>query len=264
MLRNDVACAQREVAEDEAVALKIELKPNERVLLGDCVVTNTGPRTRLRIEGQVRILREKDIMTLSRADSLAKLIYLAIQFIYTAKNPKEHHDLYFRLSNQFLKAAPGAKAIVEEINNLILTGELYKALKETRKLIAYEKEHLKMRHAVNAYAKATVETASPRALEANLLLQAAAKLQAVHDSWSDKPRGLDDALLYNRRLWTVFLDAVTSEGNRLPEETRENIRRLGVYVMAETFSMMTQPKPQHLKSMIKINRGLAAGLREKN
>jgi flagellar biosynthesis repressor protein FlbT len=246
------------------VALKIELKPNERILLGDCVVTNTGQRTRLKIEGQVRILREKDIMTLSRADSLGKLIYLAVQFIYVAKNPKEHHTLYFRLADQFRKAAPRAKPIIDNINNLILTGELYKALKETRKLIAYEKEHLDMRHAVNAYAKATVETASPRALEANLLLQAAAKLQAVHDSWSEKPRGLDEALLYNRRLWTIFLDAVTNDTNKLPKQTRENIRRLGVYVMAETFTMMTKPKPQHLKSMIKINRGLAAGLREKN
>jgi flagellar biosynthesis repressor protein FlbT len=246
------------------VALKIELKPNERILLGDCVVTNTGPRTRLRIEGQVRILREKDIMTLSRADSLAKLVYLAVQFIYTAKNPKEHHALYFRLTDQFLKAAPGAKPIIESINNLILTGEPYNALKEARKLIAYEKEHLKMHHAANAYAKTTVETASPRALEANLLLQAAAKLQSVHDSWSDKPRGLDDALLYNRRLWTVFLDAVTNDSNLLPKQTRENIRRLGVYVMAETFALMTKPKPEHLKSIIKINRGLAAGLRDKN
>jgi flagellar biosynthesis repressor protein FlbT len=246
------------------VALKIELKPNERVLLGDCVVTNTGPRTRLRIEGHARILREKDIMTLSQADSLAKLIYLAVQFIYTANNPKEHHELYFRLADQFLKAAPGAKPIIDNTNNLILTGELYKALKETRKLIAYEKEHLKMRHAVNAYAKATVEMASPRSLEANLLLQAAAKLQAAYDSWPNKSRDLDEALLYNRRLWTVFLDAVTNDSNKLPKETRENVRRLGVYVMAETFSMMTKPKPDHLRSIIKINRGLAAGLREKS
>jgi flagellar protein FlbT len=245
------------------VALKIELKPNERILLGDCVVTNTGPRTRLRIEGQVRILREKDIMTLSRADSLAKLIYLAVQFIYTAKDPKEHHGLYFQLADKFLKAAPSAKSIVDNINNLILTGDPYKALKEARKLIAYEKEHLNMRHAASAYAKATVETASPRALEANLLLQAAAKLQAVHDSWSDKPRGLDDALLYNRRLWTIFIDAVSNDSNKLPKETRDNIRRLGVYVMAETFSLMTKPKPEHLQAIIKINRGLAAGLRDK-
>jgi flagellar protein FlbT len=246
------------------VALKIELKPNERILLGDCVVTNAGSRTRLTIEGEARILREKDIMTLGRANSMAKLIYLAVQFIYTAKTPQDHHALYFRLADQFLKIAPGAKSYIESINNRILTGEPYKALKEARKLIAYEKDHLNMNYAADAYAKTAVETASPRALEANLLLQAAAKLQAVHDSWSDKPRGLDDALLYNRRLWQVFLDAVTRETNKLPKKVRDNIQRLGIYVMAETFSLMTKPKPANLKSIIKINRGLAAGLREKN
>ena len=48
------------------MALKIELKPNERILLGDCVVTNADQRARLVIEGTVPILREKDIMTLGR------------------------------------------------------------------------------------------------------------------------------------------------------------------------------------------------------
>ena len=38
------------------------------------------------------------------------------------------------------------------------------------------------------------ETASPRQLEANLLLKAAAQLQAVHESWREKPIGLDEAL----------------------------------------------------------------------
>jgi flagellar protein FlbT len=251
------------ISEDLAVALKIELKPNERILLGDCVVTNGDQRARLIIEGAAPILREKDIMTLSRADSLAKLIYLAVQFIYTAKQPQQHHALYFRLVEEFLKAAPSAKPYVESINNLILTGEPYKALNAARKLIAFEKEHLDMRHASNAYAKTAMEMASPRELEASLLLQAAAKLQAVHDSWRDKPSGLDDAVLYNRRLWTIFLDAVTSESNKLPAAVRDNVRRLGVYVMAETFSLMTNPKPDHLASIININRGIAAGLRGK-
>jgi len=120
-----------------------------------------------------------------------------------------------------------------------------------------------MHYASKVYAKTAIETASPRELEARLLLQAAAKLQAVHDSWRDKPSGLDDALLFNRRLWTIFLDAVMSETNRLPAAVRENIRRLGVYIMAETFTLMTKPKPEHLTSIIKINRGIAAGLRSK-
>jgi flagellar protein FlbT len=124
------------------VALKIELKPNERVIIGDCVVTNADQRTRLVIEGTVPILREKDVMTLGRADSPAKRIYLAVQLMYTSKRPAEHHALYLRLMREILKAAPSTRPYIESINSRILTGELYKALKETRKLIAYEKELL--------------------------------------------------------------------------------------------------------------------------
>jgi flagellar protein FlaF len=120
-----------------------------------------------------------------------------------------------------------------------------------------------MHYASKAYAKTAKESAPPRELEASLLLKAAAKLQAVHDSWRDKPAGLNEALLYNRKLWTVFLDAVTSEENKLPGIVRDNLRRLGVYIMAETFSLMTNPRPDHLQSIIKINRGIAAGLRSK-
>jgi flagellar biosynthesis activator protein FlaF len=119
-----------------------------------------------------------------------------------------------------------------------------------------------MQHAAQAYAKVATETASPRALEANLLLKAAAKLQRVHDAWdSKKPSTLEDAIQYNKRLWSVLLDSVTQDENKLPQPVRDNLTRLGVYVMAETFSLMTKPKPDHLKKIIKVNRSLAAGLR---
>ena len=247
--------------EEFYMALKIELKPEERVILGDCVVTNRGQRTQLLIEGRIPILREKDIMTVSRADTLAKRIYLAVQFMYVSKQPMDNYVIYLRLIREMLNVAAGCRPFIDRINNRILTGDLYKALKEARKLIGYEEERLKMSYASKAYAKVAKETASPRELEARLLLQAAAKLQSVHDSWNDKPVGLNDALLYNRRLWTVFLDAVTRDGNKLPAGARDNLKKLGMFVMGETFALMTKPKPNHLKSIIKINRGLAAGLR---
>jgi flagellar biosynthesis activator protein FlaF len=119
-----------------------------------------------------------------------------------------------------------------------------------------------MQHAAQAYAKVATEMASPRALEANLLLKAAAKLQSVHDAWdSKKPSTLEDAIQYNKRLWSVLLDSVTQDENKLPQPVRDNLTRLGVYVMAETFSLMTKPSPNHLKKIIKVNRSLAAGLR---
>ncbi len=121
-----------------------------------------------------------------------------------------------------------------------------------------------MHHATKAYAATAREIASPRELEASLLLQAAAKLQAVRDSWQDKPVGLEEAVLFNRRLWTVFLSSLSSDDERLPAAIRKNLLRLGVYIMGETFSLMTAPKPRHLESIIKINRGIAEGLRGKS
>ena len=66
-----------------------------------------------------------------------------------------------------------------------------------------------MQHAAQAYGNVANQIASPRELEADLLLKAASRLQAVHDAWDDAKPALDDALLYNRKLWSIFLTSVT-------------------------------------------------------
>lgn len=125
------------------MALKVELKAGERIILGDCVITNQNTRTRLTIEGDIPILREKDIMTAARADTPAKRIYLAVQLMYTSSEPGAHHDVYFKLIDDVLRAAPSTAPIIETINNHILTGSLYKALKQAAKLIEYEQDLVK-------------------------------------------------------------------------------------------------------------------------
>ncbi|HEU4661695.1 MAG TPA: flagellar biosynthesis repressor FlbT [Pseudolabrys sp.] len=124
------------------MALKVELKPGERILIGECVITNGNQRTRFLIDGAAPILREKDIMTKARADSPAKRLYLAIQLMYTARDPRAYHQTYFALVKDLLEAAPSVWPQIEIINNKILTGQLYNALKDARKLIAYEQELL--------------------------------------------------------------------------------------------------------------------------
>ena len=121
------------------MALKVELKPQERIIIGACVITNTDQRARLLIEGgRVPILREKDIMTPELADTPAKLVYLSVQLMYLSPDPMAHHPTYFSLVRDLLLTAPSAWPFIEAINNNILTGELYAALKEARKLIAHE------------------------------------------------------------------------------------------------------------------------------
>ena len=124
------------------MALKVELKPGERILVGDVVLTNGDQRARFLIEGHAPILREKDIMTKARADSPAKRIYLAVQLMYISRTPRDHHEVYFGLVRDIMQAAPSTAPFIENINNHILTGETYKALKEAKKLIAYEKDLL--------------------------------------------------------------------------------------------------------------------------
>jgi flagellar biosynthesis repressor protein FlbT len=121
------------------MTLKVELKPGERMILGECVVTNAGQRTRLTIEGVVPILREKDIMTADRADTPAKRLYLAVQLMYTSRDPQAHHEVYFALMRDLVQAAPTTWPYIGNINNHILMGQLYKALKDARKLIEYER-----------------------------------------------------------------------------------------------------------------------------
>ena len=125
------------------MALKVELKPHERIIIGNCVITNTDQRARLLIDGEkIPILREKDIMTPEAADTPAKLIYLAVQLMYISPDPRMNHGTYFNLVRDLVTAAPSTWPLIENINTSILNGELYHALKEAKKLVAYEKELL--------------------------------------------------------------------------------------------------------------------------
>ena len=147
------------------------------------------------------------------------------------------------------------------VSNHILAGEMYKALKSAKTLIAYEKELARsMQHAAQAYGAVAKQTANPRELEADLLLSAAARLQAIHDGWDAKCPELDAALVYNRKLWSIFVTSATSPENPLPAGVRQNVANLGLFVFNQTLAIMADPQPEALGSLININRELAAGL----
>ena len=122
-----------------------------------------------------------------------------------------------------------------------------------------------MRSAAQAYKSVARQTSSPRELEASLLLQAAARLQLVHDTWGNDLSGgvkakLDDALLYNRKLWSVFMTDIADANHPMPRELRQNVANIGLFVMNHTVSVMSDPRPERLAPPININREIAAGL----
>jgi len=117
-----------------------------------------------------------------------------------------------------------------------------------------------MRNAAQIYGNVAKQTASPRELEASLLLRAAARFQAIKDSPTKSDREFDDALVFNRKLWSIFLTSVTQADNPLPAAIRQNIANLGLFVMNQTVTLAAERRPEGLSSLITINRELAAGL----
>jgi flagellar protein FlaF len=121
-----------------------------------------------------------------------------------------------------------------------------------------------MQHGFNAYAsaaKTAQATVSPRELEASLLIKAATRLQSIADDWTERARDLDEALHYNRKLWTLLVSAIIAEDNPLPVEIKRNILGLANFIFNQTFRIIAQPAPEALSVLVNINRDIAAGLR---
>ena len=126
------------------MALKISLKPGEKIMISGAVVTNGNTRSNLSIENKVAILREKDIMKEAGADTPCRRIYFVIQLMYIDEgNVIEYHNTYWNLVKDVVAAAPSTLGLMDQISKHILNGEYYKALKLTRKLMDYEEEVVK-------------------------------------------------------------------------------------------------------------------------
>jgi flagellar protein FlbT len=122
------------------MALVIDLKPKERIIIGNAVITNDNQRTRLHIEGDAPILREKDVLREEDATSPCKRIYFIIQMMYLSNDPTEIYDSYFTTVRDVQDAAPSTALLIADISSHILGGHYYKALREAKKLIDYEQE----------------------------------------------------------------------------------------------------------------------------
>jgi flagellar protein FlaF len=114
-----------------------------------------------------------------------------------------------------------------------------------------------------AYQQTAKVVESAREREAALLMKAAAGLQKIKDGWPDSFEELKPVLTFNRKLWTIFMAAVTKEDSQLPKEVRQNIANLGMFVLNETREIMLEayPSPDRLDILVRLNRQLAAGLR---
>ena len=116
---------------------------------------------------------------------------------------------------------------------------------------------------LQVYQSVEKTTLPGRELEANVLTQAARKLQHCQDNWDKKDRNekLDEALRYNQRIWTIFQTELTSPENPLSKNLKRDLLRLSGFIDKRIFETMAHPAPEKLSIIIDINQNIAAGLR---
>jgi flagellar protein FlaF len=120
-----------------------------------------------------------------------------------------------------------------------------------------------MQNVAQAYSKNAQKTGHPRELEAQLLMRAAAKLQAIKDGEPAETDGFLSALRYNRRLWIVFASSIGKAENPLPREVKQNVANLANFIVNHSMKLEFDrtAAQDRVGVLININREIAAGLR---
>jgi flagellar protein FlbT len=126
--------------------LRVELKPFERIIIGETVIINSGTRTSFLIDGEAPILREKDTVTAETANTPLKRLYFCVQMMYLKNDVPRYRASYQGLIKDLRDATPGSRDLIEIVDSHISGGALYKALKEIRKAMKQQEE----RQGVNA------------------------------------------------------------------------------------------------------------------
>jgi flagellar biosynthesis repressor protein FlbT len=117
------------------VPLRVELKPFERIVIGETVLVNSGTRTSFLIDGDAPILREKDTVTPETANTPVKRLYLCVQTMYLKNDIPRYRTSYQGFLRDLRETSAGDRVAIDGINAHVMAGTLYKALKEIRKLM---------------------------------------------------------------------------------------------------------------------------------
>jgi flagellar protein FlbT len=122
--------------------LRVELKPFERIVIGETVIINSGTRTSFLIDGEAPILREKDTVTAETANTPVKRLYFCVQMMYLKNDIPRYRSSYLDFVRDLRQSIPGSREAIDAVNTHVTAGALYKALKELRKLMKVEEGSL--------------------------------------------------------------------------------------------------------------------------
>lgn len=116
------------------MALKIALKPNEKIVVNGAVISNGDKPTKLHFLNNARFLREKDIMQEEDAKRDEDYIYYLVQLIYIDSDdaPRYRVQLDFVI-NKIKEANPDKAGDMDNILSMLDDNHVYEALKECKR-----------------------------------------------------------------------------------------------------------------------------------
>jgi flagellar biosynthesis repressor protein FlbT len=120
--------------------LRVELKPFERIVVGDSVIINSATRACFLIDGETPVLREKETVTPETANTPARQLYLCVQTMYLKNDAVRYREAYLGLIATLRASDPAAVDLIAAVDDHVSARALYKALKEIRKLMKRETE----------------------------------------------------------------------------------------------------------------------------
>lgn len=127
------------------MALKLSLKPDEKLVINGAVIANADRRATLIVHNKASILREKDILQEENIDTPAKRIYFPIMLMYMDQGQvdKYYEEFVLRMT-EFMNAISSANAVelCVSISRDVMDRNYYRALMNCKKLISFEQSRL--------------------------------------------------------------------------------------------------------------------------
>ena len=127
------------------MGLRLSLKPNEKVIINGCVISNTNRRQKLTIENQADVIREDDLLDPDQAATPVSQVYFFIQSALL--DPKIRDTIVPVIQEKLGKLATvfddRTTGLIFEAANHVSASDFYKALSSLRGVLKRETELLK-------------------------------------------------------------------------------------------------------------------------
>ena len=124
--------------------LRFDLGPFESLFIGKSVLTNHGYRTTFVLEGEIPILRAKDVLSPQLAATSLERLYCCVQQMYLEEDVEKYRGSYLALAVEALSENSNLHVDLQTADQMVKSGQFYRALKGLKKLIGANSSSVQM------------------------------------------------------------------------------------------------------------------------